>query len=234
MDDDASLDHPIAAAYRGVRLRLTALADDQPPEALERTVPACPAWQVRDVLAHLAGACEDILAGNLDGVATDAWTEAQVERHRHDAPADLLATWAELGPRVEELAPHIPPGPASQLVFDAATHEADVRGALGAPGARDSDAVHIGLGFLLGAMDGLVRHQGLPALRVDLGDEVRDLGDGPPAAVLSATPFEVLRALGGRRSLAQVRSLTWDGDPAPYEALLRGDILHAPDADLLE
>ena len=37
-------------------------------------------WTVKDVVAHLCGACEDILAGRLEGVATDPWTEAQVAR----------------------------------------------------------------------------------------------------------------------------------------------------------
>jgi hypothetical protein len=31
-----------------------------------------------------------------------------------------------------------------------------------------------------------------------------------------AEPFELFRALSGRRSAGQVRSLAWDGDPAPY------------------
>jgi hypothetical protein len=45
-------------------------------------------------------------------------------------------------------------------------------------------------------------------------------GAGAPAATLSAAPFELFRALSGRRSLDQVRSLAWDGDPAPYLEVL--------------
>jgi hypothetical protein len=41
-------------------------------------------------------------------------------------------------------------------------------------------------------------------------------GAGPPAATLAGAPFELFRALSGRRSAGQVRSLAWDGDPAPY------------------
>jgi hypothetical protein len=45
-------------------------------------------------------------------------------------------------------------------------------------------------------------------------------GTGPAAATLAADPFELFRALSGRRSLDQVRTLAWDGDPAPYLDLL--------------
>ena len=227
-------EHPIAAAYRGVRTRLTGLVADQPDEVVERTVPACPAWRVRDVIGHLAGGCEDIIAGNLEGVASDAWTGAQVERHRERPFPEVLAVWAEYGPQVEALAPHVPPRAAAQLIFDAATHEADVRGALGEPGARDSDAVAIGVDFLLRSLGSVAAAQGLPPLRVELGDEVRDLGEGEPVVVLRATPFEAMRAFGGRRSLAQIRALDWDGDPTAFEPLFTNDVLRPPPDDLVE
>jgi hypothetical protein len=41
-------------------------------------------------------------------------------------------------------------------------------------------------------------------------------GTGAPAATLAGDPFELFRALSGRRSLDQVRALAWDGDPEPY------------------
>jgi hypothetical protein len=40
----------------------------------DRVVPACPDWTVRDAYAHQAGVSADILAGRMDGVATDEWT----------------------------------------------------------------------------------------------------------------------------------------------------------------
>jgi hypothetical protein len=33
---------------------------------------------------------------------------------------------------------------------------------------------------------------------------------------VAADPFELFRALSGRRSLDQVRALAWVGDPEPY------------------
>jgi hypothetical protein len=52
--------------------------------------------------------------------------------------------------------------------------------------------------------------------RLRAGDRDWVEGAGPPAAVLEAAPFELFRALSGRRSAGQVRALAWDGDPEPY------------------
>jgi 2-polyprenyl-6-methoxyphenol hydroxylase-like FAD-dependent oxidoreductase len=58
--------------------------------------------------------------------------------------------------------------------------------------------------------------RGRPALRLRAGGRDWVEGAGPPAAVLEAAPFELFRALSGRRSAGQVRALAWDGDPEPY------------------
>jgi hypothetical protein len=42
------------------------------------------------------------------------------------------------------------------------------------------------------------------------------VGDGVPQATVTAPPFELFRALSGRRSLDQIRDFSWDGDPEPY------------------
>ena len=71
------------------------------PDELEATVPATPAWRVRDVVAHLSGNLDDILAGNLDGVATDPWTAVQVDKRSDRSVEEILAEWSENGPKVE-------------------------------------------------------------------------------------------------------------------------------------
>ena len=47
------------------------------------------------MLSHVAGIPDDVFAGRIDGVATDPWTAAQVERNRSLAVDDLLARWDE-------------------------------------------------------------------------------------------------------------------------------------------
>ena len=130
----------VGEAYRGVRVRVGALVARRRRPRPRTVAPATPDWTVHDLLAHLVGVTADIVSGNLDGVGTDAWAAAQVEARAATACDELLAEWNEHGPVVEEMAGQFGRA-AGQLVSDATTHEHDVRGALGAPGARDSDAV---------------------------------------------------------------------------------------------
>lgn len=200
----------VVAAYRSTRERITAVVGDAGPAAAFQTVPACPRWQVRDVVAHLAGVCDDILAGNIAAAGTDPWTEAQVVKRRDRALAELLDEWAELGPKVEEaLGVHMP----EQLVFDEVTHEHDLRGALGPAGDRRGDPLEVALNFAVEGMDGSVRTHGLPALRICSDGQERTIGEGEAAATLTASSFDLLRSFTGRRSTGQVLALDWgDGE----------------------
>ena len=57
-------------------------------------------------------------------------------------------------------------------------------------------------------------------IAVDLDERTVTLGAGDPGATVRASRFEVLRAMGGRRSADQVLAYGWDGDPTPYVALM--------------
>ena len=46
------------------------------------------------------------------------------------------------------------------------------------------------------------------------------IGEGPPAASLTADRWELVRVLAGRRSRRQIAALEWDGDASPYLGLL--------------
>jgi hypothetical protein len=94
-------------------------------------------------------------------------------------------------------------------VIDVVSHEHDIRGGVGRPGDRDSDAVH-------SSARTLVRSLEPPApvvVRVD-GDEVRVGPEEGEPLVLTTTPFEALRFRMGRRSPAQMASMEWSGDPS--------------------
>ncbi len=43
----------------------------------------------------------------------------------------------------------------------------------------------------------------------------RVLGEGDPAATVTADRFELVRMFGGRRSRAQILAASWSGDPTP-------------------
>ncbi len=203
------------AVYRDTRLRIRGLVTEA-DGAGDTIVPACPSWRVRDVVAHLTGVCDDILTGNLDGVATDPWTQAQVERRAERPLAEVIEEWDDVGPRVEAL--FGPGGALPQLVFDEVTHEHDLRGALRRPGARDDVAVDVGLGFLVEGMNASFGQGDLPAVRVCCRAEEWVLGEGEPAVTVTASAFDLLRSFSGRRTIDQIAALDWSDDPARWFA----------------
>ena len=187
-------DAEVVASYIDLRIRLIDLLGSLPDEIGERVVPHCPAWTVGDLAAHIVGTPEDIVAGRMEGVTTDAWTQAQVDRHRGESPAVLARSFSDTAAAFDPVLPHIPSPVNSQLVMDAVTHEHDLRHAVGRIDARESSAVVVGLGWLLDMAD---RRQ--PGLANEL------LASG-------ASRFDLLRVLTGRRSPAQIAALGLDTD----------------------
>lgn len=204
-----------AGAYRGVREPLIALLRDRPDDDFELVAVATPDWRVRDVVAHLAGVCDDVANGNMADAPSNTWTAAQVDKRR-ELPTDaLLDDWSTHATTVESFMNSVGP-PIGQMVFDVWTHEQDIRGALGAPGGRDSDALDIAWAWFADAQQtppaGIVPEMEVPPLLVttEVG-EFRFGPDGEIGATLEASRFEILRAVTGRRSLAQVRALGAQG-----------------------
>jgi uncharacterized protein (TIGR03083 family) len=204
-----------SALYAEGRRRISELVSGLGEEEAATPVPACPEWSVHDVVAHLTGVCADILGGNLDGVATDHWTAAQVEARRNRTIDEVVAEWSQLALQVEAMADNF--GAAgNQLVADLTTHEHDVRGALGRPGARDSGGVMVAVDFLISGLDQSITARHLAPLELRAGGRSWTVGGGEPAGRLEAEAFELMRALTGRRSRRQIRVLGWTVDPAPY------------------
>jgi uncharacterized protein (TIGR03083 family) len=218
----------VGDAYAGCRARIAALTGDLDGAAGATPVPTCPDWTVHDVVAHVAGVVDDVLGGRVDGVATDPWTAAQVDARREVPVADILATWQAQAPAFEAVLDDFGMS-GRQAVLDVFTHEHDIRTALGRPGARDADAMEIGLGFLLPRFVAAAAEAGV-AVQV----QVKGAGTHGPedaAARLSASPFELMRALTGRRSLDQVRAMAWKGNPEPVLGTLTyGPFRPAPQA----
>lgn len=226
-------------AYRLVYERIDALLRGR-DEVAELPVPACPAWTVRQTLSHLTGLAQDIVSLNLEGVATEAWTRAQVDRLTDKTVDELLDLWAQTIDTVtERLGQSGLETPAAQTVFDCLTHEHDLRGALDEPGQRAADpAFAIAIEFLMTRYDAMARHSGLQSLTlttptagsVQLGKPY----ETAEQLALSVSDFETLRALGGRRSLRQLSALPWFGDPTNLLAALGNDAIRPPVNDLIE
>ena len=205
-------------AYVGVQHRLSQLlGDSQGAEP----VPGCPAWTVRDVVAHLTGLCQDWVEGRLDGYASDAWTANQVDRFASAALAEILDVWRRALDAFVALDDHPVMGPPARWAFgDAVVHEADVREAIGGDNVP-LDAVALALKGQIARWRQVFGEAGVGTLHLrcpDLRDWWLGEHDDPHAVVVEAPAYEVFRALAGRRTTDQVRGWAWSSDPDPFIA----------------
>jgi uncharacterized protein (TIGR03083 family) len=219
------------AVYAETRERLADLALARAADA-DITVPACPDWTVKDAVAHVTGIVTDILDQNLDGVGSDAWTQAQIDARRDKTIEQIVDEWRTRGPEFDAGLDLLGAGAGRPAVADLVVHEQDIRQALDAPGGRGSDGVAVAFDLYREVLGTRIAEHERPALRVAAGADEMVLGEGEPTTSLRGDKFELMRALTGRRSDAQLRALDWDGDPTPYL-----DIMSAygtRDADLVE
>ena len=203
-----------AQTYGALRRRVTELARDAGDEGLDRMAPAAPEWRVRDVVAHLCGVAADVNAGNLDGVTTDAWTARQVDTRRGSSTRELLEEWEAEAAKLEPLMSSMPDVAVGQMLFDAATHEHDVRGGLDRPGARDSDAMAVAFDWGAPGL-AMTAEPADVTLRVETDAGTTTAGSGARQVAVRVEWFELFRAMTGRRSADQIRAFDWDGEPSP-------------------
>ena len=102
------------------------------------------------------------------------------------------------------------------LLVDLAVHEQDLRGAVGDPPLADRVLLALVATGLVSVMGRKVRDRALPPLRLEADGWTGVAGRGEPEATVRAPLVDLLRALTGRRSAAQVRAYAWTGDPEPY------------------
>jgi uncharacterized protein (TIGR03083 family) len=181
--------------YRATRLRIADVVDDS---VADRPVPATPAWNAHDVVAHLAGVLNDVAAGNLEGAATDPWTAKQVERGREKSIGQILDEWAGAATGFEAFLSSPAGTNASAAVMDVSCHETDLRSALGLAPALSDEMLAWAAGSMREMFDSQVAAAGLPAVKIDVAD------------------FEMFRGRLGRRTRDEVSAFGWSADPAPY------------------
>jgi uncharacterized protein (TIGR03083 family) len=196
----------LALMYQDTYERLSALVSGLDDVALATQVPACPGWSVQDVVAHLTAITEDAVAGRLTGPPPEEVTAVQVARFKGHDIAAVLALWSANASQFGGLlaAFEIWPG-----VIDIVSHEQDIRGALGRPGARDTEVIRL-------CADAMIAFLAPPVpMRVMVEDaEFRVGPDEGEELRLATCRFEALRWRMGRRSRAQLAALDWSGDPA--------------------
>ncbi len=178
----------VVASYIELRGRVVTLLRTVAQREAKEIVPTTPEWTFADLAAHIVGVPEDILSGQMEGAGSDAWTAVQVERHQGETLAQLADHLVATG-SIDAILPNIPQPHLSQFLMDAVNHEQDLYLTLGRITARDSDAVHAGLGYMLNVV-----HAVSPELATALADSL-------------LTPWELLRTLSGRRTVEQIRAI---------------------------
>lgn len=224
----------VAQTYRETRERSIAvgraIGDDRGRS--ERTT-ACPEWSPADVLAHMAGVCDDILHGKLEGVTTDPWTKAQVDKRASMSMTEICDEWEASGPELDQLLEKVGADIDPRMLFDQWTHEQDLRAALGEPGGQESWAMRRVMPFVLENVTERLDADGVPTIALAVGDHDAIGGVGESVGTLTLSPFEIVRFVSGRRSESQALSYDWPADPAPYLAsmpiwgLAQGDVTDA-------
>lgn len=216
--------HSLADAYRAERRELLALGRALTNEQAAVVTTACPAWSIKDVYAHLAGIATNIVDGDTEGAATEAWADGHVRDRLDRGIAEVLDEWQAAGDQVSDAMDEAGDLFPFQLFVDQWTHGWDIRATLGRPAAVVPDLAVYELyldGFFQGMRD--KDSAGLPGMTLVVDDRSIVLGDRPPVGTLELDLFEYARVSMGRRSLEQLKALPWPPaitDPAPYIDLL--------------
>ena len=216
--------------YKLAKRRMVDVVRSLSEDQLDAVCPACPAWSIRDVLAHhvhaagvytdgdappenLIGFMEpDVAKRSAAGVVRDAWTEAGVMERRGVPTSDLLDEWNGVVRRMDT-------GDDVSL-FDLIVHLGDVVEALGDRGGVDSDLAEVALRtcyeFALTRRLAAIGE----AMVLVCSDTGLRVGTFPGAAVVRGSMYELQRTLAGRRSRVEAdAALDWGTAPAEAREL---------------
>lgn len=200
------------AEWTQAQQRVIELVEGIDPGIADTVVPACPGWTVRQLLAHMVGLGADVVAGDEPDDHNETWTQQQVDaRADHDVAA-LLDEWRGLTSPLQDWMR----ANNTRPLGDVTIHEQDLRGALDAPGARDTEALAALRDRMAGGLAGQVATAGLAGIRLVSPTWTFVAGDEPAAVTLEASEYDLTRAVMSRRTADQLRDWTTDGDVEPY------------------
>ena len=204
-----------AECYRVVRTRMIEFAAGLTEEQAATTVPALPAWTVRDAYGHLAGVCTEVVDRVLVGRATDEDTARQVADRADRSLAQVCEEWTARAPEMEAMLAGEKGYRYNLMAFDAWNHEQDVLGALGLPQFRECPTTPAIAAMLTDLYArGWRKAELKPAVHLVTPTDDTVIGVGEPIATLNTNEFDLVRMLSGRRTLEEMAALGWTGDPS--------------------
>ncbi len=203
-------------SYASIRDRLVTLGRSLTPEQSEMICACTPEWTITQIYAHLCGSNDDILGGRLDGVATDPWTQAQVDKRANNSLTEILDEWESYASLIDAVVAQLGDEMDPRFFIDAWTHEQDIRSTLRMAGGTDDPTIEAYAPMMARGLCVSVEAAGLESLAVILGDQ-RVETTAPSHVVLRVPPYEFMRGRLGRRSRAQVARWDWSiEDPSDY------------------
>jgi len=216
--------HPLTANYGAERATLIDLGRSLSLADGDVITTACPNWSIKDVYAHLAGISTDILAGNTENAATEAWADGHAADRSEHSLVQVLDEWETAGAGVSEVMEAAGDAFPFQLFVDQFTHGWDIRAALGptASATPDLAVYELYLDEFLGRITA-DSPADLAAVKLVVAGQSVSIGTGPEAGTLNLDLFEYARVSMGRRSQSQLEALPWPdavSDPGPYIDLL--------------
>ena len=209
----------LSEGYHVTRRRVTELIGDLDAGDYARRVPACPEWDVHDLVAHMSGIPDELTNGNYPSGDTQAWLDAIVDSRKDASVGELLARWEATDGKVDELID----GGASLMLADVVSHEHDLRGAVDRPGARGAAEVRAVVQIELDLLG--IKEAGLAPLVIDSGEVQWASHVAKPGCTLHVDPWEAIRLLMSRRTADEFRAVPATGDVEPYLALIAA---HSP------
>jgi hypothetical protein len=226
----------LAAAFSEIRASLTATLLELDDGAWRAPIPTRREWSVKDTVGMLTGFAQAIVDGCWTQDYSDSWADGGmrerlneifdgwVAARRESSMIEILAEWEAYAPRLQRMIAREDPFPPGTHPFTAWTYlwavvqnAHNVWTALGIGAKeRDGEATWLCLETAIYWLDMRLQAKGLPALRLRAGEREWVVGDGIPVTTVTAPPFELFRALSGRRSMQQIQSFSWDGDAAGH------------------
>jgi hypothetical protein len=203
----------------------------------QRPVPATPAWDVHDLIAHVAGVAVDVVRHNVDAYAQPSWTTLQVTSRAHRSRESLIAEWRDTWPDLSQILDD-PVACGFDALFavlplaDLLAHEHDLRESAGLFDFADAD---VWPAIEQRRRDVLTAQCNSAGCCLEIDTPEGDhwvLGSASQHLRVTADRYELWRSLEGRRPRTAVRAFDWDQDPEPFLDAWVGSVFHWPEDNL--
>src|ERR1700760_536652 len=206
------------AEWTNAQRRVLELVESLSDEQCQLGVPACPAWTVTQLLAHMVGLNADVLAGDEPDAHNSTWRQAQVASGAGRTLAELVTEWRSLTEPMQDWMRQHGTRPLNDVVI----HEQDLRGAIGQPGGRDTDGLAAVRDLRAERFSARIRRAKLAPVEMRSPEWIFSTGDSAPGLVLSAPTFDLSRALMTPRTAGQLRQWARPGEVEPYLPMFSG------------